>query len=339
MGRSVEDIRQQSERSRAELAATVDLLRNRIKDTAEDIRYKVSPAGIKSEAATYLHQKGRGWLDDLKQRAIENPIQAIAIGAAAAAPVVRLARGVPMPLLLMAAGLAISSKSVREQASNLAGPIVERAQELASDASGRVQSAGQGLKEKAAGAIQQVTGTAAEVGDAASGRMADLQDQAGRARANLSEKVATSAQATKETMQQVRARAADALSSAPDAARETIRDNLVLVGSLGVAIGAILAASLPTSRAESAALGRSSAKVKKAAAAAAQSGFETAKDAAFSAADAAMQSVAEADLGSHADRITQKAADTLKTVTEDVITTAFEPSQANHPEFDRGNHE
>jgi hypothetical protein len=140
-------------------------------------------------------------------------------------------------------------------------------------------------------------------------------------------------------MEQVRTKAGDALASAPEAARETIRDNLVLVGSLGFAIGAILAASLPTSRVESAALGRPGAKLKKAATAAAQSGLQTAKDAAFSTAEAAMRSVAEADLGSHARRMTEEAADTLKTVTEDVITTAFEPSHDNHPEFDRGKHE
>ena len=337
MGRSVEDVRRESERSRAELTATVDLLRESIKDTTENIRYKTSPAGIKSEAATYLSQKRKGWLDGLRQRAMDSPIQAIAIGAAAAAPVVRLARGVPMPLLLMATGLAISSKAAREQASHLVGPIVERAQDLASEATGRVQTAGQALKETAAGAVEQMTSTATDVGKTASARLHDLQDQAERS--GLRDKVAAGTEAAKESMQQARAKAGDALSSAPDAARETIRDNLVLIGSLGVAIGAILAASLPTSRPESEVFGRSSSKVKRAAAAAAQSGFEMAKDAAFSTADAAARSVAEADLGAHASRMTDEAADTLKTVTEDVITTAFEPSHDNHHEFDRGNHE
>ena len=95
MERSVEHIRRESEQSRAELTATVDLLRRTIKDTADDIRYKVSPAGIKSEAVTYLSQKGQGWFDELKQRARDNPIQAIAVGAALGAPVIRMARSVP----------------------------------------------------------------------------------------------------------------------------------------------------------------------------------------------------------------------------------------------------
>jgi len=49
MTRSVEELRRDSEQSRAELAATVDRLREQIADTAEDIRYKVSPENIKAE--------------------------------------------------------------------------------------------------------------------------------------------------------------------------------------------------------------------------------------------------------------------------------------------------
>jgi hypothetical protein len=55
----------------------------------------------------------------------------------------------------------------------------------------------------------------------------------------------------------------------------------------------------------------------------------TAKEAAFSAADAALQSMSDAGLEHHASRV----ADTLKTVTEDVVTTAFEPS-ASEPADD-----
>jgi hypothetical protein len=42
MTRSVEELRRESERNRAELATTVDRVREQITDTAEDIRHKVS---------------------------------------------------------------------------------------------------------------------------------------------------------------------------------------------------------------------------------------------------------------------------------------------------------
>ena len=57
MTRRVEELRRQSEQSRAELAATVEQLRARIADTAEEIRHKASPQHIKSEVSDYASQK------------------------------------------------------------------------------------------------------------------------------------------------------------------------------------------------------------------------------------------------------------------------------------------
>ena len=57
MTRSVEELRQESERNRAQLAATVDQLREQISDTAEDIRHKVSPQHIKSEVSDFISHK------------------------------------------------------------------------------------------------------------------------------------------------------------------------------------------------------------------------------------------------------------------------------------------
>ena len=90
MTRSVEELRRDSEQSRAQLAATVDRLREQITDTAEDIRYKVSPEHIKAEVSDFISHKTQGWVDALKQQAMENPMQAIAAGTAIAVPVLRL---------------------------------------------------------------------------------------------------------------------------------------------------------------------------------------------------------------------------------------------------------
>ena len=109
-----------------------------------------------------------------------------------------------------------------------------------------------------------------------------------------------------------------------------IGDNAALIGGLGIAIGAILAASLPATRAEASVLGNASDGVKRAAGDAAQSGFEAAKDAVLSVADAAAKSVADADLGGHASRITENVTDTLKEVADDVVKTAFDPSRNPH---------
>jgi hypothetical protein len=131
----------------------------------------------------------------------------------------------------------------------------------------------------------------------------------------------------KEKMERVRSTATNAASTAPATASKVIRDNAVLIGGLGVAIGAILAASLPSTRAEASVIGNASDRVKRAAGTAAQSGFEAAKDTVLSAADAAAKSVSEADLGGHASRITEDVTERLKEVAEDVVTTAFDPSR------------
>jgi hypothetical protein len=104
----------------------------------------------------------------------------------------------------------------------------------------------------------------------------------------------------------------------------------VLIGSLGIAIGAMIAASLPTTKVEASALGEASDDVRRAAADAAQSGFETAKDAAVSMVDAAAKSIAESDLCGHASHTTESMAGTLKEFADDVVKTAFNPSRTQN---------
>jgi hypothetical protein len=58
MTRSVEELRRESERNRAQLAATVDRVREQITDTAGDIRYKVSSQHILRAMQTVLPRTG-----------------------------------------------------------------------------------------------------------------------------------------------------------------------------------------------------------------------------------------------------------------------------------------
>ena len=99
------------------------------------------------------------------------------------------------------------------------------------------------------------------------------------------------------------------------------------VKALKKALGAIIAASLPDSKAEAAVIGKASDGMKRAAGKAAQSSFETAKDAVLSAADTAAESVADADLGKHASRMTHDASDRLTEAADDIVTAAFNPTR------------
>ena len=334
MTRSVEELRRDSEQSRAQLAATVDRLREQIADTAEDIRYKVSPEHIKAEVSGFISHKTHGWMDALKQQAMDNPMQAVAAGTAIAVPALRLARGFPLPLLMIGVGLALSSKTVRDRAAEAAAPGIEKAREVVDEAADRAQSLGDGMRKamshaerQAAGMADEAQETAQGMADAASGMAGDLRDRATQAADAVASKVRSGMDAAseiaKERIEQVRSTAANA----PATASKVIRDNAAMIGALGVAIGAILAASLPSTRVEASVVGKASDQVKRAAGSAAQSGFEAAKDTVLSAADAAARSVSEADLGGHASRITEDVTERLKEVAEDVVTTAFDPSR------------
>lgn len=334
MTRSVEELRRDSEQSRAQLAATVERLREQITDTAEDLRYKVSPEGIKAEVSGFISHKTQGWLGALRQQAMENPMQAIAAGTAVAVPALRLARGFPLPLLMIGAGLALSSKAVRAQAAEAAAPGIEKAREVIGETAARAQSLGEGMRQAMSNAESQAAGAAGDAQDAASGMASDMRERAAETADAVSGKVRAGMDAAsemaKDRMERARSTATNAATTAPAAASKVIRDNAALIGGLGVAVGAIIAASLPSTRAEAGAMGKASDSVKRAAASAAQSGFDEAKDAAMSAAEAAAKSVSEADLGKHASRITEGVTERLEEVADDVVTTAFDPSRNPH---------
>ena len=327
-----------SEQSRAQLAATVDRLRDQITDTAEDIRYKVSPEGIKAEVSGFISHKTQSWLDAVKQQAMENPMQAIAAGTAIAVPVLRLARGFPLPLLMIGAGLALSSKTVRDRAAEAAAPGSREVGETTA----RAQSLGDGMRRAISDAERQTAGMASEardttsgIADAAGEMASDLKDRAAQTVDAVTSKFSAGMDAASEKAKETIERARSTANNAPAAASKVIRNNAALIGGLGVAIGAILAASLPATRAEAGVMGKASDRVKRAASTAAQSGFEAAKDTVLSAADAAAKSVADADLGRHASRITEGVAERLKEVADDVVTTAFDPSRTRTAERDR----
>jgi hypothetical protein len=140
MTRSVDDLRQDSERSRAALQRTVDDLRDQITSTAEDIRHKVSPQHVKSEISEFITHKTQGWAEALKQRAVQNPMQAVAAGTFVAVPMLRLARGFSLPLLMVGAGLALTSKTVRDKAAETASPLIDRGREMMHDVADQASS-------------------------------------------------------------------------------------------------------------------------------------------------------------------------------------------------------
>jgi len=334
MARSVEELRLESERSRAALAATVDQLRDRLSYTAEDLRQKISPQHIKAEVTDYLSDKTHGWLGSLKQQAVDNPLQTIAAGTAVAVPMLRLARSFPLPLLMISAGLALTSKTLRARAAEAAGPTMDKAGEVMNQAADRAQAFVGDVKDRASSAQSQATNITNDAQSRAGNLADDVSTGAANTASALNDNIKSGSDAAKERVSRARSSAKDTIdaardtaTAAPEKARWVIGDNAALIGGLGVAIGAIIAAALPKTEAEAKIMGGASNNVKQTANEAAQSGFAAAKDKAMAAADAATESVAESDLGAHATRMTQNVADSLKEAAEDVAAAALNPSR------------
>ena len=334
MARSVEELRRESERSRAELAATVDHLKDRISVATEDLRHKVSPQHIKSEVSDYIGQKAQGWVGALKQQAMDNPMQALAAGTAVAVPMLRLARGFPLPLLMIGAGLALTSKTARDRAAAAAAPAMDRGRQLLDTAAEQAEAFRSAAKDAMSSARSQATGMTADAQDAVTGVADDLRNRAAQGASAVTDRLKSGMETAKDTVERARSTAKDtagafkdAAVSAPAKAREAIGDNAALVAGLGIAIGGVIAAAIPKTRTEGKIIGQASDKLKQAADEAIQSGFEAASEVARSAAGAAADAVADADLGGHASRLTKNVAETLKESTDDVVAAAFNPSR------------
>ena len=221
--RSLQQIKRETEQTRAGLTDTVEQLRTSVAETASHIRQRISPDAIKAEVSDYIKSRGEQLLNDVTAAARRNPMQAVAVGASVAYPLLRLARTIPMPVLMVGAGLFLAgsksgqaaTRKAAEVASDLSDEVGRQARDFgnevresasaaktyASDQLDRVSAAVSGGTDQmsraadAAGATlasnsQQLQEKAASFGAAVSDRAADLRDEGVR----MASSAATAAQ-------------------------------------------------------------------------------------------------------------------------------------------------
>lgn len=160
--RSLQQIRRETEQTRAGLTNTVEQLRTSVADTASDLRKRVSPDAIKAKVSDYIRSRGEQFLDDVTTAARRNPMQAVAIGAGIAYPLLRMARAIPSPVLMIGAGLFFAGSKTGRAAS-------QKASDMASDLSDEVQRRAHDFKD-------QVSETAAVAKTFASDNLDRLRD-------------------------------------------------------------------------------------------------------------------------------------------------------------------
>src|SRR3979411_362785 len=142
--RSLQQIKQETEQTRAGLTATVDELRTSVTEAANDIRERISPAAIKAEVSGYIRSRGEQLLDEVTAAARKNPMQAVAVGASVAYPLLRLARTIPFPVLMVGAGLFLAGSKTGQSATRKAG---EMASDISEDVGRRAREFGNQVGE------------------------------------------------------------------------------------------------------------------------------------------------------------------------------------------------
>lgn len=182
--RSLQQIKQETEQTRAGLTTTVDELRTSVTEAANDIRERISPAAIKAEVSGYIRSRGEQLLDEVTAAARKNPMQAVAVGASVAYPLLRLARTIPLPVLMVGAGLFLTGSKTGKAAT-------QKASEVASDISEEVMRRAHDLRDQLDKSASAAKSHAAEKLDRLSEAVAGGTSQASRAASNAQSTLAS----------------------------------------------------------------------------------------------------------------------------------------------------
>src|SRR5258706_3933869 len=133
--RSLQQIKRETEQTRAGLTDTVEEIRTSVTETVSDMRERIRPGAIKAEVSDYIKGRGEQLLNDITAAARRNPMQAVAVGASGAYPLLRLARGIPLPILMVGAGLVLAGSKNGQAAT-------QKASDMASHLSNEAKSRG-----------------------------------------------------------------------------------------------------------------------------------------------------------------------------------------------------
>lgn len=368
------ELKRETEQTRAGLTQTVEALRTSVSDTASDIRQRLSPESIKAEVSDYVRSRGERLVEDLTAAARRNPMQAVAVGASVAYPLLKLARAIPTPVLLVGAGLFFAGsktgQATAQKAADMASDLTDEVRRRSHDLSDQVSSSVASARDAATDAMDRagemmsvradrlrasansvgaaldaqtdtVRDSAASFADSVSAKGREMKDNvvdlagaageqikgiAADSSAAAQSAVASTRDTALETARDLRDRAAAASNRASKTAFETIEQNPLLVASVGLLLGGLIASALPRSEIEDNLVGEASEAAKNRARDAASRGFDAAKGAAGEILEnAARQAGAEGLTSDGLDTAARDIGQRIRHVAEAAVTTAFEP--------------
>ncbi len=323
---SVRALRTEAELTRARLTGTVEDLRTQVSDTATDLKERLSPSAIKAEVTDYVRDSRDQIWHSIEQKARDNPIQAVAVGAALAYPALQLIRAMPAPLLLVGAGILLSR----------AGTNV-----LVAEGASTVKAQTQSAVDRTSNVLDSATHTASrKLSDAqasARGRVDAAMETASSAASSIADGVSAAAGDVKsvisETTDNITAKAAQLSEQARGAVAGTWDQQPLLIAGIGLAIGAFIAAALPSTRVEESAFGEASDALRRQAEALGAKGVDGAKAVVDSAAvSARTEGLTPDGLSKLGETLTDK----VRAVAERGVEAAFAETKPINPGISEG---
>jgi ElaB/YqjD/DUF883 family membrane-anchored ribosome-binding protein len=252
----------------------VEELRTQVADTATDLKERLSPSAIKAEVADYVRDSRDQLWHSLEQKARDNPLQAVAVGAALAFPAFRLLRAMPAPLLLVGAGLLLS------RGSGNSGAAISQATDA--------------VQDRARSAVDSATGVIDDATTTARGKLHDAQDyvregieavqeHAAAATSSVKDRVTGAVDDAKSAVgdmaDKVIGQGSDLAQQARTAASNTWDQNPLLVAGVGLLIGSFIAAAFPSTQTEETLFGDASDALRRQAEGVAAKGVDAARTA------------------------------------------------------------
>jgi hypothetical protein len=191
--RSLQQIKRETEQTRAGLTYTVEQLKTSVAETASDIRQRISPDAIKAEVSDYIRSRGEQLVNDVTSAARRNPMQAVAVGASIAYPLLKIARAIPVPVLMVGAGLFFAGsktgQAATQKASDVAADLSEEMVRRAHDLGDQVQDTASSAKNYASDQYDRLSSAVA----GGSSQVRGAANAAGASIASSSEKIKDSA--------------------------------------------------------------------------------------------------------------------------------------------------
>jgi ElaB/YqjD/DUF883 family membrane-anchored ribosome-binding protein len=303
---STQQLSREAEDARAALVHTVSELNGKVGSTIDQLKTSLAPAQIKQEMKSYVREEGSQIVSAIRRQASDNPLRAVAIGAAILYPFWGMLKSVPMPLFLIGGGLWLSNQKN-------AKVINDSASDGAKSAKDALSSAGASL--------HAMTDAIGETAHAVSDSAVSVADAAVAAIKEASEDALDTASATVSGLGETGSRAAEKSRTVFD---HRIEKNPLLVGGLALGIGAFIAASLPRSSAEDRLFGEQSEGLKDKTVEAVNQGVTRAKDAAADiVGDIAAAAAREGLSREGVSKTIQGTASAIKSVVDRGLTTAL----------------